>query len=313
MPTPPAAYWSDALGGTIGQASLDGPDIVLGVNQSLIPGCNFPYGITTDSQHIYWCNSGDTGPAANTIGRANLDGTDVNQSFISGAVSAHGVAVGQQVYWTSYSENAIGAANLDGTGANPAFITGISGNPYGLAVDSQYIYWTAVNGGTIGRANLDGTGVNPAFINLGEPDLVAPNGVAVDSQHIFWSDGDAGIGMANLDGTGVTPRVIPIGSVITGTPNQVAVDAQGHVYWTFNLGEPGAGGIGVDVNPNLVPLTSGFPFGIAVPADVPADPCEYLVQALANLSPSDFPNKAEYLRILHELEEQLAACRKAHG
>ncbi|MBI3660071.1 hypothetical protein HY230_06330 [Candidatus Acetothermia bacterium] len=39
--------------------------------------------------HIYWANR-NTG----TIGRANLDGTGVNQSFITGASIPFGVAVG---------------------------------------------------------------------------------------------------------------------------------------------------------------------------------------------------------------------------
>jgi hypothetical protein len=41
------------------------------------------------ASHIYWTNS-----ATSAIGRANLDGTAVNQSFISGASSPIGVAVG---------------------------------------------------------------------------------------------------------------------------------------------------------------------------------------------------------------------------
>lgn len=35
---------------------------------------------TTPLGHIYWANA-----SGNTIGRADLDGTDVDQSFISGA------------------------------------------------------------------------------------------------------------------------------------------------------------------------------------------------------------------------------------
>jgi hypothetical protein len=38
--------------------------------------------------HIYWANF-----IGNTIGEANLDGTGVNQSFITGASDPRGVAV----------------------------------------------------------------------------------------------------------------------------------------------------------------------------------------------------------------------------
>src|SRR5438876_1031872 len=50
----------------------------------------------------------------------------------------------------------IGRANLDGTGIDQSFITGASGkSTYGVAVDGAHIYWTnSGNSGSIGRANL---------------------------------------------------------------------------------------------------------------------------------------------------------------
>ena len=75
----------------------------------------------------------------NTIGRANLDGTGVNQSFITGVSNAVGIAVdGTYVYWTQTAggTSTIGRANLDGTGVNQNFIT-VAGGPYGLAVDAR--------------------------------------------------------------------------------------------------------------------------------------------------------------------------------
>ncbi len=64
-----------------------------------------------------------------SIGRANLDGTGVNQSFISGAQGPCGVALeGTHVYWANEGYSAkgttIGRANLDGTGVNQSFIGG---------------------------------------------------------------------------------------------------------------------------------------------------------------------------------------------
>lgn len=303
--SPPHVYWSDVPTATIGEANLDGS----GVNQSFITGANtdLPYGVAIDGQHIYWSNS-----AANTIGRANLDGTGVNQTFIPGADAPHGVAVdSQHVYWTSYGENAIGAigaANLEGTDVNPTFITGLS-SPYGLAVYGQRIYWTSLTGGTIGTANLDGTGVNPTFIT----GLAHPNGVAVDaqpspaSQQIYWSDFDVGIGVASLDGLGVIQDYF----LVDGAVHDVAVD-QGVVYFTWEKGN--GGGIGTDRDANFV-TGLGFPLGIAVTyvPPVPPDPCGILAEELADLSRSDFPNQAAYLRVESELREQLQACRKAHG
>jgi Cep192 domain 4 len=45
-------------------------------------------GVAVAVRHIYWANSG-----ANTIGRADLDGSNPNQSFITGASFPIGVAV----------------------------------------------------------------------------------------------------------------------------------------------------------------------------------------------------------------------------
>ena len=43
--------------------------------------------MAVDGSHVYWTNS-----STGTIGRADLDGQNPNQSFITGAL--HGVAVG---------------------------------------------------------------------------------------------------------------------------------------------------------------------------------------------------------------------------
>ena len=55
----------------------------------LFTGPNGPAGLAVDSGHVYWANT-----LTDTIGRANLDGTGANQSFITGASTPVGVAVG---------------------------------------------------------------------------------------------------------------------------------------------------------------------------------------------------------------------------
>jgi virginiamycin B lyase len=55
----------------------------------LIGSASIPRGVAVDAGHVYWVNAG-----TNTIGRANLDGTGANQSFIGGASFPFGVAVG---------------------------------------------------------------------------------------------------------------------------------------------------------------------------------------------------------------------------
>jgi virginiamycin B lyase len=91
-------YWANVFDGTIGRANLDGT----GVNQSFITGAVAPVAVAVDSGHVYWADQGTCAtticpdpppPGDGTIGRANLDGTGVNLSFITGATRPDGVAV----------------------------------------------------------------------------------------------------------------------------------------------------------------------------------------------------------------------------
>ena len=180
--------------------------------------------------YVYWANYDPN--AETTIGRASLDGTGVNQSFITSTGGLIEIAVdGQHIYWPNTLAGTIGRANLDGTGVNQFFITGAS-DPEGLAVDGQHIYWTTYNGPGdtgIGRANLDGSAINNSFITGGDN----PDWVAVDAQHIYWTNpsGNA-IGRANLDGTSVDQSFISLPGV--PGPDGVAVDGR-HIYWTSGM------------------------------------------------------------------------------
>ena len=83
-------------------------------------------GIATDGRYLYWSESLVQGIFGN-IARANVDGTGVDHSFITGVYQAYGVAVDfEHLYWVN-----------DQFGCTPP----------------------ACQGGTIGRANLDGSGV----------------------------------------------------------------------------------------------------------------------------------------------------------
>src|SRR5579871_2821565 len=89
-------YWGDGAS-AIGRANLDGT----GVNRSFITGGDGrAYGFALDGTYLYWANSGVTQSFANsatgtTIGRAKLDGTDVEQNFIGGIYHPSGVAIGR--------------------------------------------------------------------------------------------------------------------------------------------------------------------------------------------------------------------------
>ena len=91
--------------------------------------------MAVDGQHIYWANYG-----GGTIGRANLDGTGVNQSFITGANAPVRGGGRRPAHLLDQLDGTIGRANLDGSGVNQSFITGANA-AQGVAVDGQHIYW----------------------------------------------------------------------------------------------------------------------------------------------------------------------------
>jgi virginiamycin B lyase len=73
--------------------------------------------VAVTSRYIYWASDN------NTIGRVNLNGTGVNQPFITGASGPVGVAVNSKyVYWANNATGTIGRANLNGTGVNQRFL-----------------------------------------------------------------------------------------------------------------------------------------------------------------------------------------------
>jgi len=185
---------------------------------------------------VYWDSGGDYSTIATIVGRANLDGSGGNLSFIPGASNPCGVAVdAHYIYWAIGRGAAIARANLDGSNVNESFITGVT-DPCGVAVDGQHIYWA--NGGAdsgvhagsaIGRANLDGSSVDQSFIT----GAANPDAIAVDGTYIYWANrgpeyaGNATIGRAKLDGTSVNE------SFITGASNPCGIAVDGaHVYWT---------------------------------------------------------------------------------
>jgi hypothetical protein len=173
------------------------------------------------SAHIYW-----TSQAADTIGRARLDGTVAIRDFIHTAAPARGVAIdGQHVYWAQGSgKGSIGRAGLNASGTQQNFIS-TGKNTRGVALDSFGIYWShLVSGaGAIGHSSLDGSNVNPLFIGTSGP----PCGVAVDPDKIWWANstdpGTVGRAHGPLD---VEPRFITAG----GSPCGVAATST-HVYW----------------------------------------------------------------------------------
>ena len=137
-----------------------------GLNDDFIPldtGVT-PYGIAVNANYIYWEEEEYEGPnLEETIARANINGSGVDNDFISDGGTQGGVAVNADYIYYSLG-NDIGRANLDGSDPDSDFIT--TSGEEDVAVDSNYIYW-ASDGSSIGRANLDGTDVDDSFITGG--------------------------------------------------------------------------------------------------------------------------------------------------
>jgi hypothetical protein len=219
-------YWTGPRG--IGRAKLDGTE----VEPSFIPGVVDAtwHTLAVDAEHVYWthyfCGPGPTSSyeCTGSIGRANLDGSGIDRTFIDDVIASNVAVDTRFIYWstvgpantpvTTDTPDTIGRARLDGTGANPGFISVPSGEApeiHGLAVDADHLYWSQVGfsglRGAIARANVDGTNVDQSFIPV-QPAY----DIAIHSEHIYWtqgvplgSHGDPGIFRANRDGTGATP------------------------------------------------------------------------------------------------------------
>jgi virginiamycin B lyase len=175
-------------------------------------------------------------PADAAIGRASLDASEIDKSFIATAgTTALDVAVDDQhVYWTWSNTDGgpafgIGRAGLDGTNVERTFIddTGYGG----VAVSASHLYWVDADRHTLGRANLDGTGIDRSFIPSAGERLFD---VEVSDDHVYWA-WDTGpdfpsfgwIGRASLDGSEADPQFI---GPFFGSRG-LALDAH-HVYWS---------------------------------------------------------------------------------
>jgi virginiamycin B lyase len=180
---------------------------------------------------IYW-----TDPYGAGIGKASLDGKQVDRTFIPlpPMEMPRGVASDQmKVYWTDPRNYSIGRANSDGSSVERAFISDCP-DPNGIAVRGEYIYWANQSANTIGRATRDGKSVDQKFITGAR----GPWDVAVDGYSIYWTNTDdkedaRSIGKANLDGTKVNEFLI------WETLNVVASDGR---YLYFDSQPKRAGG-----------------------------------------------------------------------
>lgn len=218
-------YWAAPRG--IGRRKLDGEGMY---PATVLPHLESPCGLALDGNHIYWANPGGDpflGQQAGSLGRANLDGSEATNTFVTGLKSPCDVTVsGDYVFWVEHgfptAWDGIGRANLDGSSPQRPFIPLSTQNrSCGLAASGDHLYWGQDDG--IARANLDGGEVNEAFI----PNTGFVDGIAIQDGRIYWNaswpGGPSSIGRANLDGSEANPTWIPSSESGLGG---IAVDAR---------------------------------------------------------------------------------------
>jgi hypothetical protein len=236
---------------------------------SLVLGVASLAGAAPSPAFIYWSNTND-----NAIGRANQDGSAVNNDFLvtGSPTELDQIAVdSSHIYWTSPASGTIGRANLDGTGADPTWISGLS-EPSGLAVTPQFVYWTTPGGGkangAIGRASINGSGVNGSFVTGVE----LPGRMAVGNGHLYWGSGGLFEGGAPNQHTGFAIGTVELGggglnqTLVGEAFNAPAVNGS-NLFWGnyIPVGEPplgfntiGRSGLdGSSVNEHFIELGGG--------------------------------------------------------
>lgn len=212
-------FWINANTKTIGRATSAGASQINSLASMPNVGGQ-TYAMATDGTYIYWAQY-----TAGTVGRAKLDGSSANASFVTGLTSPAGIAVdASYIYITNKFGGIVRAPITGGTATSLVSGAGAPGHPFGIAVDGTYIYWADQTNGNIGRALLNGTSPNATFITGGS----GTTGIAVNGSNIFWTNQATNtVGTATLAGGSVNQ------SFITGanSPSGVTVTATS-IFWT---------------------------------------------------------------------------------
>jgi hypothetical protein len=197
-----AVYWAN--GSAIGRMNLDGTNPSPGFVSDISNPISSPCGLAVDGSHIYWADK-----FRNRIGRAELEGTNKEYEFITGADEPCGVAVDAgHVYWANYDGNSIGRADLDGTEVNQEFVPAVT-KPCGVAVNEDFIFWTGGSShGYVGRAERLGGARGPNLVEFEPPLDYDLCGVAANQLHVFWGGFGDSIGRVGVDGSDPEPSFI---------------------------------------------------------------------------------------------------------
>jgi hypothetical protein len=136
-------YWTNYSDDTIGRANLDGAE----VHKRFISGSgDVSGGVAVDSNYIYWAHATYDGHGdqiqGSWIGRATLDGTQVDQHFIKTNIteSSELAVDSRHIYWADLTNAKVGRAKLDGSRVHEDLEPGAFASG-GVAVESNHVYW----------------------------------------------------------------------------------------------------------------------------------------------------------------------------
>jgi virginiamycin B lyase len=268
-------YWAVGLAGAIGRAELNGSN----VQHDFISGANAPCGVAVNASHLYWANQGTSHIGrANTNG----SGVNHNLVAVAAGSDPCGVALDASRVWWATELGTIGRAMLDGTDldhvligggstpcgvavAPPAAPTVTATDPASPSRDTTpRVTGTAQPGATVSlydNASCSGTalasGLAEDFNASGLQVTVAPD--STTAFHARVSDGgyDSGCSTTSVDYTNVTPPAAPI---FTGTvPASPANDTRPHIQ--------GSAAAGTTVALYANPTCSGTPAATGTAAE----------------------------------------------
>ena len=200
-------YWTNPEAGKIQRSNFDGTNI----EDLVIDELCWPSGMAldTDGGKMYWAD-GCVGIYRSNLNGTDVEML-VAREIAHPSDVAVDVNNGK-IYWTNNQAETIQRANLDGTNVEEVVEWRRVPQGIALDVKQGKIYSTEINfttgAGIIRRLNFDGTEpqtvLKPANIDLSKTRLSFPWGIAVDPYggKIYWTDLDPGrIHRANLNGT----------------------------------------------------------------------------------------------------------------
>lgn len=244
-------------------------------------------GASTAQAYVFWGHS-EWRNANRGVGRAALDGTNVNDNFIPAppgfyARSVGVAAMGGHVYWGVQGLNSveggydvtgasIGRATVDGGGADHLFTARTGQYVSGLGATSTHLLWTAQNRDTsdVGRTAIGGGQQFQTVSSVSGQPNPQTCGVAADDTYMYWANTvGQSIGRTPLSNFGAAAPADPNWIQLSAghKPCGVAVDA-GHVYWgefTYSSGggnETAGNSVG-RVNKNGTGKNESFLTGLA--------------------------------------------------